>query len=320
MEENKKTEVEVYAEDKKGAGFKGILKKSADVGQRIVQNVQSGIKEASEKAKEDQRRKRLKKYNPLFPDVFYGENFKFPNIIAIVDDAVRKNVDVCEGAIGWLDSASGAEVLYLYDEEVTKCGLQFLPAPTCDAMYYVDTFDRAKFVRTDCIFSRAHEERLAELRHIAHALGAVRCSVEISESRMERTAARMKMSANQKLKFAQSDEQREKTMNQADGEQRFGRCVTEFEGGAEPRTPELKWFANDENIKRLIEMRCGGKNSVKSETLELSGSSSATMSQKAAIAVDGALKAFGMSSKTHAEIEKQASREINSKLVFCLEF
>jgi hypothetical protein len=70
----------------------------------------------SEKAKQDSYLRKMKKYNPLFPDVYTGSDFIVPNMIVIVDEAVRRGIDVCEGAIGWLDTENGIETLYLYDD------------------------------------------------------------------------------------------------------------------------------------------------------------------------------------------------------------
>lgn len=38
----------------------------------------------------------------------------------IVDDAVRRDIDVCEGSIGWLGKENDIEILYLYDTAIEK--------------------------------------------------------------------------------------------------------------------------------------------------------------------------------------------------------
>lgn len=57
----------------------------------------------------------------------------------------------------------------------------FIPAATCDAVYYVDSFDRRRFIRLDYIFDHAHKERMAELKHIASSLGARRSYSAMSQ-------------------------------------------------------------------------------------------------------------------------------------------
>lgn len=83
--------------------------------------------------------------------------------------------------------------------------------------------------------------------------------------------------------------------------------------------PDLKWFAHDDNIKRLVEMCCNGKRLVKAETLELAGSSSATMSQKTACTIDGAMGKMGCG-KGSSSMDAQAAKEHHTKLHFHIEF
>ncbi|MBR5309744.1 MAG: hypothetical protein IKU42_01305, partial [Oscillospiraceae bacterium] len=99
---------------------------------------------------------------------------------------------------------------------------------------------------------------------------------------------------------------------------RSGIIEAVFEGCKEAKNPELKWFANDDTIKRLIEMRVNDINQIKSETLILEGSISATMSQKTACAIDGAIGKMGAGGK--ANMEGRATKENHSKLIFKIEF
>lgn len=299
-----------------------VLQKTNEFGKTISVSVHEKAKVLSEKTKNDNYLRRLKKYNPLFPDEFYSENYNLPNMIVIVDDAVRKGIDVCEGAIGWLSNEKGMEVLHLYDEEVEKSGIKFVPAPVCDAIYYVDRFDRKRFVQTECIFGKAHEERLAELEYIAYSLGAKRCSIELSELNVVSELNKKKMSTKEKATIngvgVSSESALEQNLNKKETTQRMGKSEICFEGSAEIKKPQLKWFENDETIKRLIEMRLENNNSIKSKTLILEGSASATMSQKTAVALDEAISKIGISGKT--DIEGQALRENHSKLIFEIEF
>ena len=88
-----------------------------------------------------------------------------------------------------------------------------------------------------------------------------------------------------------------------------------FEGSVAPQRPSLKWFANDENIKNLIEIRCADPGRLKYEELTLSGSTSATMTNKAAAAIDG-LKGI----KGGVSMQSQAMVEHSSELLFIVEF
>ncbi|MBR3952414.1 MAG: hypothetical protein IKJ82_02220 [Oscillospiraceae bacterium] len=296
------------------------IQKTSEMSKKLSNTVQEKAKDLSEKNKNENYLKRLKKYNPLFPDVFYSESFTLPNMIVIVDDAVRKGIDVCEGAIGWLSNEKGVEILHLYDEEVAKSGIKFVPAPVCDTIYYVDRFDRNRFIQIDCIFSKAHEEKLAELKHIAHSLGAKKCSIEISESNYISDDKKKAIEEKISIPFVKVSEtiSAKTSFFRNEISRRSGTIEVVFEGSEEVKTPELKWFANDDTIKRLIEMRIHNINQVKSETIILEGSVSATMSKKTACAIDGVVGKIGVNGK--ANMECQATKENQSKLIFCVEF
>lgn len=299
-----------------------FLQKTSDFGKKTVSDVQAGAVALAEKTKQDSYMRRLKKYNPLFPDVFYSVEFNLPNMIVIRDDAERRGIDVCEGSIGWLSQESGMEVLYLYDEEVSSCGLSFVPSAECDSVYYIDSFDRKRFIRTDCIFKKAHEEKLAELKHIAHSLGAKSCAIEISESDIEVNVSKKKASVGggglfhgTKVSTAETAEQ---NATAKISNRRSGKITSTFEGSNTPKMPTLKWFAHDEIILKLIDSRLNSDNSIKTETLELDGASSATMSQKTAYAIDNAVGAMKL--KGNSSMESQAVRENRSTFLFSIEF
>lgn len=300
-----------------------ILQKTSDVGKKMATGVQNSAKDIVDKTKSDNYLRRLKKYNPLFPEQYQNENFNIPNMIMIVDDAIRRDIDVCEGAIGWLTKENGVEILCLYDEAVEGSGLEFIPDAMCDSIYYVDRFDRKKFVKIETLFSRAQQEKIAELEHIAYSLGAKRCSVEISESDMAegRTKKESKISESVKTKIGTiaSGKQAEQDISYNKINKNMGTGVIHFQGNSDPHRPELKWFRHDENIKRLIEMRCEGKNMVESKVLELEGTSTASMSMKTASTIDGAVSKL-VSAKHSAGMEKQVTKEHYSKFVFHIEF
>ena len=306
-----------FDKKKSAEAISSLVKNTVDLSKKAAADTKVGIASMVEKSKADGYARRMKKYNPLFPDQFKSESFNLPNIIMIVDDAVRRDIDVCEGAIGWLSNESGTEVLCLYDEAVAFSGVQFVPSVTCDAFYYVDAFDRNRFIRTDCIFDKAHEERMAELEHVAYCLGAKYCTIEISEATLD--VQKQSKSFNVASKEGIVSECLEKSSSSSGQHRRGGRIEAEFEGHNNPQIPQLKWFTYDDTIKRLIEMCCEGKRDVKTKMLELSGSSSATMSQKAACAIDGAIGKLG-GVKGGMSMDAQATKEHHSKLMFYIEF
>ena len=291
----------------------GLWQKATEVGKSAAEGVQKGAVALSEKVKEDSYQHRLKKYNPLFAEDYNRADYAMPHIIAIVDDIVRRGIDVCEGAIGWTDRESDSEVLYLYEESLSMKDIQFYPNAKSGSVYYEDNFTPNRYIRVDCIFGKAHEERLAELEDVAHLLGAKRCTIEISESNQAVASNSRSLNLGKNIGGISVA-----TGNSAK-EARSGKITAEFEGSDTPKVPTLKWFAQDENIKKLIAARCEANNSVKAKTLELSGSTSATMTQKAAISIDGVLSKIGIKSGSFS-MQSQSMTEHSSVLIFSVEF
>ena len=124
--------------EKLSGAFKAFKSKASDLGKKATDEIQKGSKEAldwgKKAASEVQRNakdfgeqtektlyeQRVRKYNPLFKEKFFDDSFHLPNVIQIVDDAVRRDIDVCEDAIGWTKKLNDVEVLFLYDEFVKE--------------------------------------------------------------------------------------------------------------------------------------------------------------------------------------------------------
>ena len=287
-------------------------KKTADFSKKAALEIQKGAKSLSEQTKQNLHDQKVKRYNPLFLEEFESADFKTPNIIEIVDDAIRKDIDVCDGAIGWTDKINDVEILHLYDEYMVNSKIQFVPFPKCDEVYCVDNFDRRRFINVGAAFERTTNEKLAELEHIAYCLGAKSCSIELLEANESKTATHSSVSAKQSdIGNAQSSIN---ASSKASNSQ-HGKSISFFEGNNTTQVPTLKWFKYDDSINRLIEMRCSENNSIKSKVLEIKCSTSVTMSRKVACAVDKILKV-----KASVSLEKQSLKEHNSKLIFEIEF
>ena len=342
IEKTKTENTNAQKKEKAKETFSNVLKKTSEISKKAAAEIQKGAKSFSGKVKQDSHDRRLKKYNPLFLKEFKSKNYNIPNIIKIVDDAVRRDIDVCEGAIGWTEVVKGTEILCLYDEAVKISDIEFIPNVGCDQLYYVDHFNRKRFIKVDSIFERAHSEKLAELERIAYSLGAKSCLIEIDESNFQSLEQEKKTNINRtssastqikktdlsnkkENKFSREAQRKSKQENS-----RSGKARIYFEGSNSPTRPELKWFANDDIIKDLIEMRCSGNNSVRSRVLTLEGSTSATMSQSIAYTIDHILTLEAKSkrlrstasnvSKNTMSMSTKVVKESNSKLIFEIEF
>lgn len=309
---SKSAEVLKTAANKVGEAGKSVAKVAKDNAQMLAERAQTMAEVQQAKNKEAL----IKKLSPLFPSDYRAVEFKLPNLIRIVDDAVRRGIDVCEGAIGWLSTEKGAEVLHLYDEAVEFSGLKFLPAATCDSIYYVDPHNRNKFISVDCYFSSMQESRLAELQHIAYSLGAKRYWVEMVEGTYDKQNSFKSAKINANLANASGSEEQHST--NASKSTSVAEAI--FSSGRKPVKPDLCWFANDSNVLNLIKMRCSenSQNDITTYTIELSSSNAATMSVSAAAKVDGVLSSLkiGASTSFSSDSEKEHSRKMYFKLEF----
>ena len=322
--ENKEMQVAEDSEKKStSVAVNEFFKKASVIGKKVVDNVQEVAISTSQKMKEDSKERRKNKLRPLTLKEFKSKKFDTPNVIKIIDDADIRDIDVCEGAIGRLVTANGVEILYLCDKYIRESGLNFVPSPVCNAIYHVDNFDHQKYICTDEIFSKALEEKMAELEHIAFCLGAKSCSIEIIENNVEISNVDIDNSSNVKLKGNKnkknsSDIRVNESVSVENGRQNkrssSGKIVTTFSGNAAPKPPRLKWFEHNDNVKNLIEMRLSDGISICTKTLKLMGTSSASMTQKTAIAIDSEITKMGIKSKN--SVEKQAQIEKNSQLIF----
>lgn len=303
----------------KGAKMAGAVMVNAASGGKIVaKGVSKGARELTDKMKTDGYMRKLKKYNPLFPEDYVREDFFLPNIICIVDDAVRRDIDVCKGAIGWRDKRRDTEILYMYDEFVRDSGLTFVPTITCDEVYYVDPHDRKRFIKLDCIFQQAHDEKMAELEHIAYSLGAKKCSIEFEEVKTEYEKNRKEYKGKEGKSGITVNENYQAEAVSDNAERRYSKSETCFKGNDIVTKPLLKWFAHDNNILNLIEYRCTNGNEIMSKTLILNGSASATIGRKAAYSIDAAL-ADAKWSQSYS-MEEKSIKESKTRIVYQLEF
>ncbi len=294
------------------------LQKTADFSKKTAAGVKSAATTVLKKAGAASRSRQLKKLNPLFPEQFQSTDYHLPNVIIIVDDAVRREIKLCEGAIGWTGKVKDVEVLYLYDEAVQNSGIHFIPNATCDSVYYTDDISRSRYIRTDRFFEKIREEMIAELEHIAFSLGAKRCSIAISTSSVDKEEQCSETDVHTAGGGVSGSETRSQQSSQSSYRRQDGALITNFQGVRSPKRPELKWFAHEDTLKRLIDMCCAGE-CPQNRDLTLSSSSSFSMSKKVAVAIDTAVDNYGVFHGT-GSMSKQIDREQHSKFHFFIEF
>ena len=280
--------------------FSSFWQKTSDIGKKAAE----GAKAFAEQTKKNIHEAQDKKYTAVTSDEFNSEDFKLPNIIEIVDDSANRNFITDDKAIGWIEKHEDVDVLHMYSFFAKESKLKFIPVPQRENVYCKDNFDSNKFINANQVFGKATEEKLAELKHIAYSLGAISCSFEIVEADRNSSSKAGKTTGGSEI----GKTSEEKNMQS-------GKTIAHFQGNDKPKRPTLKWFAHDDNIKLLIKMRCADINSIKSERMELKGSSTEAVSRKIACAVDDILNIKGGFS-----LESQAIREYSNILIYEIEF
>ena len=298
-----------------------VSEKSKQMANSTMENVH----QLSAKIQDESYKAMLKKYNPVFPEVYNSDSFTVPNMIVIVDDAVCKGIEVCEGSIGWLSTQKDVEILHLYDEAVEFSGLKFIPVASCDSVYYVDNLDRNRYIKLDGYFDRMQNSKLAELEHIAFSLGAKRYTVEMQESTKEHSKSMKKAFENVKLPIGKSKKGAYSSaeINYESLSQTSKKVLkeAEFANGAEPVHPNLRWFKLDDEINNLIDMRLSGQiknNEMKRYSIELEGSDYSNISAGTAAKIDAAVSKINAGAGY--DMVSQHKKESSRKLVFKIEF
>lgn len=291
--------------------------------QKAGANVQKGVADLQEKMNDDSYQRRLKKYNPVFLEQYQAENFRMPKMIMVVSDHERCDIDVCQGAIGWIDNQNEMEVLCLYEKDVEASEIYFEPRPKLNDIYYVDNFNTRCFNRTDYMFEKAHKEKIDELQHVAYCLGAKRCIIEIKESnkltQISKKFGELKGNLKTNNSEGSANAKLEQNSSYSNTVQRSGQIIAEFKGNSTPTKPELKWFKDDANIVRLINIRLDGNNSLEKQELRFSGAVHSMMNQATAVNIDATIKKIA-GAKIKTNVERKAMNESRNEIIFKIEF
>lgn len=238
-------------------------------------------------------------------------------MIRIVDGNERRGIDACRDAIGWLDTVKGTQIFNLYREAIGDSELSFYPKPSLYSTYYIDAFDRSRFVDLDSYFATMQQDKMAELRRIAFMFGAKRCKLEVTEYEETRRDRQVKGNAKAGKK---GSVRIDGSLSDSTRSEKKILFTQEFEGDMVPQRPELHWYAHDSDVLLLIETRCGGedKNKAKSYRVELKSETTMTMSVSLAMAIDEACSKLNI--RANSSLTSQAKRELRQSFVFEVEF
>ena len=320
---DRKVSLNMAIDFKKGANLlKSAADKVGEAGKNVANAAKDGVQSLSDKAHElssqakvKQLEELLRKFPPVSREEFANSTFAMPQLIQIIDNALRQEISEYRGVLGWSEKEDSVDILHLYHAYVPDSHIRFLPSATCGSVYCAHPFDEQCYISLDNYFSYIQQAKLAELQHIAFSLGVKHYWVELMETASQSDNSKNAVSLSG-LKVAKGNAER--TTQSSAYLQSKSLAEMSFSEGRDPQPPELHYFAQDENIKKLIEMRCSAdkKSALTSYTIELNNSSSAAMSASTAAKISIAANKMGAGGTFQA----QSAREQNSKMVFKLEF
>lgn len=297
------------AADAAGAVAKGAAGIAVAGAKAVVDVAQKGIEDLNEFI-----------YKPVFPNEYNSPDYKIPKMIVIKDEASRKGIDVCKGAIGWADKIGELEALCMYDDWAKTCGLSFMPTLTLDTAYYVHPFDSSKYVRVEDYITTMKKDMDAELADVAYCLGAKSYKIEHTEkkSRSFHVKGHSKNSGSAPLLVdgdpvqASLDGKGKVSFGYAHESECHEFLQQTFAGEAKASVPELRWYKDDSSVNQLIKTRCSeGMNVSKTYRCEITNTYSACVGMGLAKKLDGALAAIkiGQKDKLQSELKKDSKME-----------
>ena len=246
--------------------------------------------EASKNLEETLSKQRLEKYRPIFPDEFDHDSFDFPSMINVVEFDKRMKIEECKGAIGYRETVNNVDVLGIYKDDMDKFGISYYP-DNAETAYYVHPLQEDVYIEINEYFKYLKDARVAELEYIAQSLGAKHFRVSIMEESSTEQIKKTKGSA--KLLKGKDKGNAEVEAETNDRQYSFlGVAAENRYPGKAPVRPELKYWANNESIKSLVDQRMNSENPLLSRTYKLDYNTCTGIKEKEAAKIDGVLKAL----------------------------
>ena len=270
----------------------------------------------SKNLEESLSKQRLEKYKPLFVDRLNHDSFVYPNMINVVEYDKRMDIEECRGAIGYQERINNVDILGIYKADVDKYGITLYPE-IAETAYYVHPLQKNTYIEISEYFKYLKQARVAELEYIAQSLGAKHFKVSI----MEETSSEQikKTSGGAKLGFSIFKAGTSVESNNSEKKYEYiGVAAENIYPGKDPVRPELKFWANNESIKSLVEQRMDLENRLISKTFRLDYNTSTGIKEKEAAKIDGALKALKFSGA--GSISEEARSESRKRIEYTIEF
>jgi len=260
-----------------------------------------------EQAKKD---KDLKSLRPIFEEDLDSPGFAMSKMIRVAEmDKKHADSEVCNGSVGFWSEHKGFPVLNIYTDKADLFGLTYYPDRNSE-IYYVDPFDRDRYVALDGYFHYLKVARVNELQRIAQDLGAKHFRVTYKEylkSEYEKhhngglKGGQKTLKASEIAGAERSISEKQSTTIEIAAEME---CL-----GHDPVEPKLVYFQKDDSIKNLIRLRMSD-NTVKHQKFTLFCSQSSGIKENDAAKIDAALASmkYSLKASVTAKAQNEAKR------------
>lgn len=278
-------------------------KKAASVAKK---NAKQGGEHLGSWLDQTKRDMELKSLRPFFEDDLDSPEFALSKIIRVAEiDKKHAESEVCNGSIGFISEHKDVKILNIYTDKADMYGITYYPDRDSE-IYYVDPFDRDRYVALDDYFHYLKVARVNELQRIAQDLGAKHFRVTYKEDLKSEIENNQKGTIKGAQKALKSSGTLEAEHNMCEMNSSTIEIAAEMECiGHTPIEPKLVYFQKDDSIKNLIRLRMSD-NTVKHQKFTLYCSQSSGIRENDAIKIDAALTALKYSSKANITVKAQS--------------
>ena len=254
----------------------------------------------------------LKTLCPIFRNDLDSTNFLMTKLIRITEiDKRRQESEVCKGSIGHMSVQKEMKIINIYRNNVDIFGLTFYPDMDGE-VYYVDPFDRKRYIALDDYFRYLKEARINELQKIAQDLGATHFRVTYKEQQVAQATQKRKVNVKSPVT---ADVQREASATAFSTVEIAAEMTCP---GHAPIKPQLMYLQKEPSIQSLITLRMDTESPITHQKYTLKLSNSSGIKENDAIKIDAALKSMKCSG--YATVTTEAQKEANRFFEYEIDF
>lgn len=211
-----------------------------------------------------------KALRPVFPEELpFGmeqdksTNQDLPSILSVaVRDKKRAESEVCQGSVGYYQTAKGYDHLCLYEDNLTPLPLTFYPTAS-QGIFLASPYQNGVYIAVDEYFNFIRKGIVNELELVAQSLGAKHVRISFQEDTKAHTM--QKMHSHAKAQKAKAAYDHESTLHESSNVEIA--ADVKFSGHTFPVAPDLVYFRNESDILKLIQMRTSNSsNRIESKT------------------------------------------------------